>query len=83
MIDLIEILETNNFSPVEIIELLDDVTPNEIEEYALKHMVCRRCYSELVLHNWKEARGECRGIPAFEEVTECICSCCGAIYPED
>lgn len=79
MNNLIEILE-EIYTPSEIVELLVNIDKNEIEDYALNHMVCTRCYSCLKMVRWREPRGEAYGVPAFEEMLEFHCDYCGKIY---
>jgi rubrerythrin len=78
--DLIEILEEENYSPSEIVEILSSIDRNDVEEYALQHMICPRCYSRLEIHIWDESRGEYWGFPARETMAEYYCPGCKADY---
>ena len=82
MYDLINILEINNYSPLEIVELLNNIDRNDIEDYAIENGICPKCLSEVVIHVWKEARGEAWGVPVEEEMSEFLCEGCGRAYPE-
>lgn len=77
--DLIEVLESNNFTPSEIVELLSSVDKNEIEDYALEHMICTRCYSCLKMVRWREER-EYMGSITYENFLEFQCDYCGETY---
>lgn len=78
MDEIIEILK-RNFKPVEIVEILNDFTFNqeELDNYAIEHEVCPKCYSELVIHSWKEDRGQYFGFPVEENMSELRCEECG------
>jgi ribosomal protein S27AE len=73
--DLTDILE-GSFSPSEIVEMLDNISKYDIENYAVKNNTCPRCYSELSTRNWKENRGECHGFPSYENMSELVCQRC-------
>jgi len=77
--EIIEILE-ERFSPSEIIEILNDISDEKIEDYAIKNDICVRCGSGLVVHRWKEDRGEFQGFPCFEDMSELCCENCGETY---
>jgi hypothetical protein len=77
--ELVEVLE-ERYTLSEIVEMLCDIDKQDIEDYAIGHNVCPRCYSQLELHTWKEARGDYFGSPAFEEMGEIYCLCCGASF---
>lgn len=80
MKQLINILEDNNYSPFEIIELLDDIDENDIKEFALSNGICRLCGGDVLLCKWKEDRGEYFGFPAYEDMEELKCESCGETY---
>ena len=79
MFDLIEILETR-LSPSEIIEMLSCYDKQYVEDYAIKHNICFRCLSDIIVVNWQEDRGEFWGSPAYEEMSELKCSGCGEVF---
>lgn len=79
MQDLIDFLE-DTYTPEEIIEMLDGIDKNKIEEYATSRGICVKCGYELILHTWKEERGEYIGSPAEETMAVYQCSGCGKIY---
>ncbi len=79
--DLIEILE-ERYSPSEIVELLNDFDESKLKDYAIEHDVCIKCYGNLVIHRYKEDRGEFWGFPCSEEMSELICECCNSVYPD-
>ena len=77
MDDLIYILENQQLSPYEIVELLNEVLNN----YAIKNRICPKCLTELEIHKWKEDRGEYQGFLASEEMNELYCERCGIRFP--
>ncbi len=79
MNDLIEILE-ERFSPEEIIEIFNDISEDKIEDYAISHSLCVKCGGNLIVHRWLESRGECRGFPCKESMSELVCESCGEVY---
>jgi uncharacterized protein with PIN domain len=79
MDDLIQILE-EKYLPVEIIEILNTIDRQDIEDYAIEHNICPRCLSQLNFKTFKDYRNEYMGFPAYEDVTEVYCQCCGAVY---
>lgn len=77
--DLINILE-DRYSPVEIVEMLNEIDVEDIEKYAKAHDVCPKCLGELILHTYKERRPDHFGFPAYETMRELVCCNCGEIY---
>lgn len=77
MDEIIEILK-RNFKPVEIVEILNDFTFNqeELDNYAIEHEVCPKCYSELVIHSLREP-SEYFGFYTEEKMTQLQCNNCG------
>ena len=60
----------------EIVEFLSNIEKEDIRDYAIKNMVCPICYSNLVIRNYWESRGECFGFPCREEMNELLCENC-------
>lgn len=77
--DLVEILENQNYSPLEIIEMLNDFNKEDLEDYAVDNKVCYKCFSQLTIHTWKEP-SEHFGSYVEEEVLEYQCEGCGYTY---
>jgi len=75
--DLISILEQENYTSQEIVEMLDNVDKNTLENYAVDNMICIKCYSDLVTKSIKEDRGEHFGFPSFETMAVLECKKCG------
>lgn len=74
--EVISILE-DRYLPEEIVEMLDNIEKEDIKDYAVKNMICPKCYGELVERRWEEDRGECFGKPVIEEISEVLCENCG------
>ena len=74
--DLIEMLEENDFTSSEIVELLMDIDKTVVEDYAIKKWICPRCYSDLKVHTYKEPR-EGWGRIVEENMSEIYCRNCG------
>ena len=74
-----ENLEDHNYSPSEIIEMLSNITKEDIEEYAKEHFICPKCYGDLKLITYYEPRSEHFGMPVSEEMSELVCEECGWI----
>lgn len=87
MDDLIYILENQQLSPYEIVELLNEVLNNyneykaTLEDYAIKNKICPKCLRDLEIHKWKESRDEYQGFPASEIMNELYCERCDVGYP--
>jgi uncharacterized protein YbaR (Trm112 family) len=85
--DLIYILENQQLSPYEIVELLNEVLNNyneykvRLEDYAIKNRICPKCLRDLEIHEWKESRGEYQGYLASEIMNELYCERCGIRFP--
>jgi uncharacterized protein with PIN domain len=77
--ELFEILE-ERMNPSDIIELMNDYTKDDLEDYAIKNMVCPRCGYELRVNTWFEERSEFQGRPVNEEMSELVCDECGRTY---
>jgi uncharacterized protein with PIN domain len=79
MDEMIEILE-RNFSPVEVVKILNDFRFNqqELDDYAIEHRICPKCYNELVIHSCYEP-SEHFGFPVMEEMGKLRCEECGWI----
>lgn len=76
--DLIEILE-EQFTPLEIVELLSGFYEEDLEEYAINNNICPKCLSQLTIHKWGEL-SEHFGRPVVEEMSELICNGCGRVF---
>lgn len=79
MFDLIEILE-ERLSPSEVVELLNLYDKQKIQDYAIKHKICVKCLSDIIVVTWQEDRGEFWGSPAYENMSELRCSGCGEVF---
>jgi uncharacterized protein with PIN domain len=77
--DLVEILE-EQFTPLEVVELLSGFYEEDLEDYAIKNNICPKCLSQLTIYKWKESRGECFGFPTYEEMSELVCQGCGRVF---
>lgn len=82
--EIINVLE-EKYLPSEVVKelkLLDlsSFEEEQLREYALDHDICYECGGELVVHTWKESRGEFWGFPCQEEMSEIRCRDCGEIY---
>ena len=75
--ELTSILE-DRYLPEEIVEFLSNIEKEDIRDYALKNMVCPKCYGDLVERSYKEDR-EHFGFPCKEEINEILCENCGWI----
>jgi len=77
MDEMIEILE-RNFSPVEVVKILNDFRFNqqELDDYAIEHRICPKCYNELVIHSWYEP-SEYFGFSVEEKIGKLECEECG------
>jgi len=67
------------YSISEIIEILSNITKEDIEEYAKENFVCPKCYGDLKLITYYEPRSEHFGMPVSEEMSELVCEECGWI----
>lgn len=74
--ELISILEQENYTPLEIVELLKNIDKNDLDDYAVKNMICPICNGDLVTRSWWESRGECFGFPSREEMSQLVCQSC-------
>jgi len=72
--ELTSILE-DRYLPEEIVEMLDDIEKDDIKDYAVKNMVCPKCYGELVEKSWEDDR-EHFGFPCKKEMREILCENC-------
>lgn len=79
MKQIIELLE-EIYTPAQIVEMLDKLSTYDVEEYALKHDVCSRCYGELERWEWNEPRDQFWGFPCSERMVGSKCCSCGEIY---
>jgi len=75
---LFEILE-ERMAPSEVVELLNEFTKDDLENYAIKNMICPYCGNDLKIINWQEER-EYQGRPTFENISELVCYSCGNTY---
>lgn len=75
--DIIELLEENDFTSSEIVEILMNLDKSKVEDYAISKGICPICFSDLGVHTWKESRGEFWGFPCHEEMSETYCQNCG------
>jgi len=53
---LFEMLE-EKLTPSEVVELLSSFEKDDLCDYAERNLICTRCYSDLIIHKWKESRG--------------------------
>jgi len=79
MNNLFEILE-EDYTPSEIVEILDSYDESQLEDYALSNDICPKCYGNLLRHEYKEYRGEHFGFPAYENMVGCCCESCGEVF---
>lgn len=79
MNELIKLLE-EQYTPAEIIELLNSINKFYIDDYAIEHDICPFCGGELVIYKYKERRPDYWGFPAWEEMCNLMCSGCGEIF---
>lgn len=79
MDEIIEMLEERH-TPLEIVEKLKSIDVFDIDNYAVGHDICPICLGELVIHRYKDYRGECFGFPSWEEMCELVCSRCGEVF---
>lgn len=73
--ELTSILE-DRYLPSEIVELLNNIDKDDLENYAVKNMICPKCCGNLMIHSWRESKGKYFGVPCYEEMTELICEVC-------
>lgn len=78
MKELIDILEVN-YSPEEVIQLLNEFDEDKLKDYALMHDICPLCGGGLYTHRWDEKR-EWWGSIVFEPLSELKCQNCGETY---
>lgn len=78
--EIVEVLEDKGYSIFESLDLLSDFDKEDLEDYAFQNLICPKCFSKLVIHSWKEPRGEHFGFPASEEMSEYYCEGCGRVY---
>ena len=84
--ELIRLLEYLDLSPYDIIELLNDILDSYnsnkeiLDNYAIDNYICPKCMDALKKHTWKEDRGECRGTPTYEIMTEIRCDNCNIVF---
>jgi uncharacterized protein YbaR (Trm112 family) len=79
MKELLDFLETR-YSPSEIVDLLNEFDEIKLEDYAIEHDICPRCAGSLMVHKWKEDRGEFWGFPCKENMSELRCENCNETY---
>lgn len=79
MDEIIEMLEERH-TPLEIVEILYSLDKFDVDNYAVEHDICPLCLGELVIHRYKDYRGDFWGFPAYEEMCELMCSRCGEVF---
>lgn len=79
MKEIFECLE-ERYTVSEIVELLNEFDRNDLEEYAIGRNICPRCGGKLLVHRFKEDRGEFWGFPCKETIEELICEDCNETY---
>lgn len=76
--NLIEIL-AEDYSPQDVVQLINGIDEDELTAYALKNDICSQCGGNLVVHRWKE-KHEYWGSIVFEDMEELRCKDCRETY---